>query len=288
MHLLTKLLTVCLMLPAISWALPSDREKPINIEADHAQMDDQEGVTQYKGDAILTQGTLKITGDIITFHYDENKQLTKAVSVGKLATYKQVHKPGEPPVKAKAIRMEYYADKQKIYLIGEGHVWQNGDEFIGNRIEYDIARNVVTANSAPVNVGGETHDSGRIHMIIQPMTQQKKDKPSQAKPKKVEAPKAAVNEPKPASQTETATPTTPKPAAEAPLPAKEYPEVITTSRLNVRTGPGTGYQRLGTLDQNLRVLVLTRQQGWAQIRGMLNGETVIGWVNDYYLQAVDE
>ena len=43
MHLLTKLLTVCLMLPAISWALPSDREKPINIEADHAQMDDQEG-----------------------------------------------------------------------------------------------------------------------------------------------------------------------------------------------------------------------------------------------------
>lgn len=288
MHLLTKLLTVCLMLPAISWALPSDREKPINIEADHAQMDDQEGVTQYKGDAILTQGTLKITGDIITFHYDENKQLTKAVSVGKLATYEQVHKPGEPLVKAKAIRMEYYADKQKIYLIGEGHVWQNGDEFIGNRIEYDIARNVVSANSAPVNVGGETHDSGRIHMIIQPMTQQKKDKPSQANPKKDEAPKAAVNEPKPAAQTETATPTTPKPAAEAPLPAKEYPEVITTSRLNVRTGPGTGYQRLGTLDQNLRVLVLTRQQGWAQIRGMLNGETVIGWVNDYYLQAIDE
>jgi lipopolysaccharide export system protein LptA len=277
------------MLPAISWALPSDREKPINIEADHAQMDDQEGVTQYKGDAILTQGTLKITGDIITFHYDENKQLTKAVSVGKLATYEQVHKPGEQPVKAKAIRMEYFADKQKIYLIGEGHVWQNGDEFIGNRIEYDIAKNVVSANSAPVNVGGETHDSGRIHMIIQPMTQQKKDKPSKAKPKKVEAPDAAVNAPKPKAQpqSEAATPTTPKPAAEASLPAKEYPEVITTSRLNVRTGPGTAYQRLGTLDQNLRVIVLTRQQGWAQIRGMLNGETVIGWVNDYYLQAID-
>lgn len=63
--------------------------------------------------------------------------------------------------------------------------------------------------------------------------------------------------------------------------------MITTSRLNVRTGPGTGYQRLGTLDQNLRVIVLSRQQGWAQVRGMLNGETVIGWVNDYYLEAID-
>lgn len=286
MHLLTKLLTVCLMLPAISWALPSDREKPINIEADHAQMDDQEGVTQYKGDAILTQGTLKITGDIITFYYNENKQLTKAVAVGKLATYQQVHKPGEAPVKAKAIRMEYYADKQKIYLIGEGHVWQNGDEFIGNRIEYDIAKNVVSANSAPVNVGGETHDSGRIHMIIQPMTQQKKTKPSKPKPKQAETPKVVAPAEAPV-EAEKATPTTPKPAAEAPLPVKEYPEVITTSRLNVRTGPGTGYQRLGTLDQNLRVIVLSRQQGWAQVRGMLNGETVIGWVNDYYLEAID-
>lgn len=287
MHLLTKLLTVCLMLPAISWALPSDREKPINIEADHAQMDDQEGVTQYKGDAILTQGTLKITGDIITFYYNENKQLTKAVAVGKLATYQQVHKPGESPVKAKAIRMEYYADKQKIYLIGEGHVWQNGDEFIGNRIEYDIAKNVVSANSAPVNVGGETHDSGRIHMIIQPMTQQKKAKPTTPKPKPVDTPEVAAPAEKAPVQAEEATPTTPKPAAEAPLSVKEYPEVITTSRLNVRTGPGTGYQRLGTLNQNLRVIVLSRQQGWAQVRGTLNGETVIGWVNDYYLEAID-
>ena len=96
-------------LPISAWALPSDRDQPINIEADHAQMDDASGVAQYKGDAILTQGTLRIEGDVITFYYDENKQLKKAVAEGKLATYKQVHKQGEEPVRAKALRMDYMA-----------------------------------------------------------------------------------------------------------------------------------------------------------------------------------
>ena len=59
---------------------------------------------------------------------------------------------------------------------------------------------------------------------------------------------------------------------------------MTTSRLNVRSGPGTGYQRLGTFDQELEVIVLTRQSSWTQVRGMIEGEVVIGWVNSRYLQ----
>lgn len=66
-HLLINLLWGITLIPAIALALPSDREQPINIEADHAQLDDETGVTQYKGDAILTQGTLRIEGDVITF-----------------------------------------------------------------------------------------------------------------------------------------------------------------------------------------------------------------------------
>ena len=137
-HLQTKLLILLIaFMPSLSWALPSDRDKPIEIEADHAQMDDSEGITQYKGKAILTQGTLRIEGDIITFYYDENKQLSKAVAQGNLATYKQVQKLGEVPVRARALQMEYHAKSQKIYLLGKGHVWQAGDEFTGNKIEYD-------------------------------------------------------------------------------------------------------------------------------------------------------
>lgn len=167
---LTKFLFITLgLIPALAMALPSDREQPINIEADHAQLDDERGVTQYKGNAILTQGTLRITGEIITFYYDENQQITKAIAEGNLAKYQQIHKPGEDPVKARALQMEYHAKAQKIYLLGKGHVWKEGDEFSGNRIEYDITKNVVHANSSPVQIGDKTQQStGRVHIIIQP------------------------------------------------------------------------------------------------------------------------
>ncbi len=272
MRLPTKFFAAAMLfLPVAAWSLPSDREQPINIEADHAQLDDREGVTQYKGDAILTQGTLRIEGDIITFYYDENKRLTKAVAQGELASYQQVHKPGEKPVRAKALQMEYFADREMIYLTGQGHVWQNGDEFTGNYIEYDIARNVVSANSKPVTVDGATQKKGRVHIIIQPQNARQPATPEPEKP--------AADTPAPA-------PTSEAPQAEqaAASEPKSYPTAMTTSRLNVRSGPGTRYQKLGTFDQQLEVIVLTRQTNWAQVRGLINGEVVIGWVNSRYLQ----
>lgn len=276
MRLPIKFFVALMLMPALAWGLPSDRQKPINIEADHAQMDDREGVTQYKGDAILTQGTLRITGDIITFFYDENKQLTKAVAEGKRATYEQVHQPGENPVRAKALKMEYFADRQEIYLTGDGYVWQNGDEFTGNYIEYDISRNVVSANSNPVTVDGQEQKKGRVHIIIQPQTAREpaSDEPNQAtEPKAEETPESSPENSQPADS-----------GAAAPPQPESYPTAITTSRLNVRSGPGTGYQRLGTFDQELEVIVLTRQSSWTQVRGMIEGEVVIGWVNSRYLQ----
>jgi lipopolysaccharide export system protein LptA len=271
MHLQSiKFLLFCLsFLPALAFALPSDREQPINIEADHAQLDDEQGVTQYKGNAILTQGTLRITGDIITFYYDENQQIKKAVATGDLATYKQVHKPGEEPVRARALQMEYHAKIQKIYLIGKGHVWQQGDEFSGNHIEYDIARNIVHANSAPVQVGGKTQKSGRVHIIIQPPGSKKATKPA-VKPENKPAKPAATPKPE-AEQTSSST------------KEEKYLTARTTTHLNLRTGPSTQYEKLGVFPPNTEIIVLTQQKDWVQIKGSIKAQAVIGWVSRRYI-----
>jgi lipopolysaccharide export system protein LptA len=216
---------------------------------------------------------LRIEGDTITFFFDDDKNITKAIAQGKLAKYQQIQKEGEKPVKARAIQMEYYADRQKIYLIGEGHIIQNGDEFTGNTIQYDIAKGLITANSQPVTVAGETKAKQRLHFTFQPPKKSgSSSKPS--KPKAV-APAPAV-EPTPAPEKEAVT-------SAAPAP-KTYPTALTTSRLNVRSGPGTHYLKLGTLDQGAQVNVLTRQPNWVQVRGIIDGEPVIGWVNGQYLQ----
>lgn len=256
------------LLPSLAWALPSDSEQPINIEADHAELDDTNGITQYKGKAILTQGTLRIEGDIITFYYDDKKQLTKAVAQGNLATYQQIQKPGEEPVKARALQMEYYAKSQKIFLLGQGHVWQAGDEFSGNKIEYDIEKNVVIANSAPVEVAGEKQTSGRIHIIIQPPGSKKK-----------------------ATAPEIVTDSEIEPVASATVETNSVDEntenhatAVTTTTLNVRTGPSVEYNRIGVFSPDSEVIILTEQKEWLQVRGEIADQVVIGWVNRRYIK----
>lgn len=51
---------------ASAWALPDDRNQPIRIQADDAQLDDKNGVATYKGDVIITQGSMKVTGNTVT------------------------------------------------------------------------------------------------------------------------------------------------------------------------------------------------------------------------------
>ncbi len=273
-HLSSKLLIgLLLLLPALTWALPSDRQKPINIEADHAQMDDKLGITQYKGRAVLTQGTLRIEGDIITFYYDDNNQIKKAVAQGKPAKYQQVQKPGEKPVRARGLQMEYYARSQKIYLLGDGHVIQNGDEFKGNRIEYDIAKNVVNASSVPVKIDNKVKKSSeRIHIIINPNGTQ----PS-SKPKSKPAKKAVVEQQPDDQPTQSNT--------EFAEQEDGYPVGYTTTHLNVRTGPGTQYNKLATFPVGSELIILTEQNDWFQVRGKAAGEVVIGWVHRKYLSA---
>ncbi len=264
-RLLINTVTLFLALPSLAIALPSDREQPINIEADHAQLDDKSGITQYKGKAILTQGSLRLEGDIITFYYDDDKQLTKAVAEGKLAKYKQLHKENEPPVKAQAIQMEYYAKSQKVYLLGQGEIWQDGDKLTGDRIEYNITNNVANVKSGPVKIGDKVEQSkGRVHIIIQPPSARKSTKASK----------------KPASTTNK--PVTPTPVTKLDVP-EGYATATITTHLNVRTGPGTQYQKVGLFQPQQTVIILSKQPNWSQVRSEINGATVIGWVNNRYL-----
>lgn len=294
------------------FALPSDKEQPIEIEADHAQMDDVRGVTIYSGNAILTQGTLKIEGNTITFYYDEQKQLKKVIAVGNLAKYKQVQNPGEEPVRARALQMEYHAANQKVFLLGKGHMWQNGDEFTGNRIEYDINRDLVIAKSTTVNVGDKkVTPTERVHVVIQP--QQNRNKPAKSPAEKTtkpaEKPQAVTEQPstnkaqqKPAEK-ETPVESKPAPAKEetpaepddsAPSTKSDVNENsantigITLSNINVRSGPGTNFDKVAQFNINTAVTILDTQQGWHQVTGLANGKKVTGWLSARYVNDVTQ
>ena len=143
-------------------ALSSDRNQPMYIEADRADIDDKTGVSVYRGNVKITQGTLQLTAEELTVH-SKDGEIVKAIAVGQPATFRQRPDGKAQDVEAESLRMEYFAAEQKITLLNKAEVRQAGDTFRSDKIHYDIAKDVV-------NAGGSGSPGERVRITIQPKT----------------------------------------------------------------------------------------------------------------------
>lgn len=130
-------------------ALATDRDQPITLEADTADIDDLKGISIYTGNVILTQGSMVIKAEKLTLYNDKNKDLEKAIAVDKkkLARFKQRPEGKTQDFKAKATTLIYYIKKEKIHLLENAHVDQEDGSFSGHKIIYDTKNETVIATS---------------------------------------------------------------------------------------------------------------------------------------------
>ncbi|MFT5173490.1 MAG: lipopolysaccharide export system protein LptA [Gammaproteobacteria bacterium] len=164
---------------AILWtprggALSTDREQNIEIEADSAEQDDVKGLAIYKGDVVITQGTLKITGDHVTIHYDGSGDFTKMVTLGNPAHFDQLP-DGQANIaanyqRAKASRMEYFKATDTIVLLGNAIYGQGGDKVAADRIDYDSRNGRMKARTvtAAKGKGKPAKKPGRVRITLKP------------------------------------------------------------------------------------------------------------------------
>lgn len=157
-------------------ALSTDSDQPIEVEADSAELDDIKNISVYRGKVIVIQGSIRMTGDIMTVHHTEEDEIEELVLEGRPATYRQMPDNGTVYDAAEALRMEYYETRNLVVLIDKAVVTQEGLRFSGDRIEYDTALSQVKAWSKPRDEAapepGESAD-GRVKIIIK----KKKDAP---------------------------------------------------------------------------------------------------------------
>ncbi|MCY1204543.1 Lipopolysaccharide export system protein LptA [compost metagenome] len=157
---------------AAAWALPTDRDQPIRVQADSAELDDKQGVAVYRGNVVITQGTLKITGDTVTITQDANGDVEVFTSVGKPAYYEQKPAVDKEIVKAYGLTIQYFAANERIILLDQAKVVQEGNTFEGEKIVYDTQRQIVNAGRA--TGGNVTTPRPRIDMVIQPKKKEQK------------------------------------------------------------------------------------------------------------------
>ncbi|MBO9484429.1 lipopolysaccharide transport periplasmic protein LptA [Salinisphaera sp. G21_0] len=159
-----------LFVPFMAMALPADRQQPIQIDSDTADIDNKKGVSVYRGDVVMTQGTTRITGDVITI-YTRDRELTRVIARGnKARAYYEELQPGEQGiVQAWGNTIRYDVDSDQIELIKNAQLSQKGDTFTGEKIDYNLTLQTVNAKGTP-NQG----DNGRVQMVIQPRQEKAK------------------------------------------------------------------------------------------------------------------
>ncbi len=155
---------LCLML--LSWqplamAMPEDAQQAIHITADSATRNDQTGITVYKGDVLLTQGSMKVIGDSIELR-QSGTRVSTIIAKGSPAEFQQRPEAGKEVTHAYGEVLDYNIRTKELEITGQAKISQGSDSFSGNRIIYDMNRSTVNA------FGDNSANGQRVQMIIQP------------------------------------------------------------------------------------------------------------------------
>jgi lipopolysaccharide export system protein LptA len=156
--------------------LSTDKDQPIQVEADTAELDDKNNVSVYTGDVVLTQGSIRMTGDKMTVYNTEDDELDTLIMEGSPATYRQLPDDSDVYDEAEAKTIKYFELKHQVILIDNAVVRQEGFLMKGDRIDYDTERNQAKAQSAAAGEGAEKQD--RVKVILKKKEEENGDTPA--------------------------------------------------------------------------------------------------------------
>ena len=104
-------------------------------------LDEKKQTSIYTGNVILKQGDIEVNANTITV-YTEQGQLQRVIAEGDPVNYRQKQQ-GQEDIRAVSKRMEYDTESKRLLLLGSAELWQGGNRFSGNRIQYDVEQEKV-------------------------------------------------------------------------------------------------------------------------------------------------
>lgn len=141
-------------------ALPDDRKSPIKVVSDRAEQNEKDGTAIYQGSVIVRQGSIIIHADKVTIVTDIEDG-DSIVCEGNPAKYQQIINTADGLVLASANTIRYFLKKERIGLIQDASLEQNGTTITGDKIDYDLKSEIVKASSSE-------NTKQRIEMVISP------------------------------------------------------------------------------------------------------------------------
>ena len=182
-HLPARLLLCALLLAAapVCRAEKADRDKPVNLEADRATVDEINKVHVFEGNVSLTRGTLVIRGDKLVVRQDAEgfQQGVASANPGSLARFRVKRDGKDEYVEGEAERIEHDARTETTKFFNRAWVRSGQDEVRGQYIVYDGLREHYSVTSGPDGSVVPGRDN-RVRAVIQPKNKERDADPQAA------------------------------------------------------------------------------------------------------------
>ncbi len=165
LFLLRIIFLVCL--PLSSLALSTDKDKPINIEADKLDIDDTQHISTYQGNVKLSQGSMHIHADKIIFFFNATDELDYLKITGSPASIDQQNDQGKS-LNGSAKTIFHYQNDSILKFIGNAIVTSSKDSIKSETITINTKTDVIHAGAMNKKEGDTVSNNERVKMIIQP------------------------------------------------------------------------------------------------------------------------
>ncbi len=171
-----RIVSLCLFVlcaPVTLWAL--DGTTPIHIESDSLDIDDNRGISTYRGNVVFRQGGSYLWADEIVVYIQNRQALEKIKALGRPARFKLVAESGggrqsQTETVGEAELIEYRDEAATLLLKGQARLNQAGNRFSGDVIEYDTQKRIVRAGRAV-----DSESKGRVKVTILPRQADRQD-----------------------------------------------------------------------------------------------------------------
>jgi lipopolysaccharide export system protein LptA len=152
-------LLLFLLLPPQLWALASDSDQPIAVEADNLEVREQDNISVYQGNVSLVQGSLEITSDRLVIHFNDARELVLMEMTGSPARFRQLD-DDQQEMLGQALQINYTDSESLLELLDAARFSRAGDTIESNLIRINTKNNSIQA--------GSSKSSERVKMLIQP------------------------------------------------------------------------------------------------------------------------
>lgn len=145
-------------------ALATDKDQPVEIEADSVDINESAGTSIYQGAVVINQGSMQLKADVVTVHYKDRKP-QKLVATGKPVQFKQLPDNADQYVTGKGNKLVYHINSEELILTEDAELQQGKDSFKSDRIVYDRVQ-------ARLKAGAAAQGRERVRVSIQPNKKQ--------------------------------------------------------------------------------------------------------------------